>query len=445
MKFKNRSENLYWIWLSESLGAGNKYLSRLVRFFGSSFDIYNSTEEEIIRSEAANEQIARKLADKSLKRAYQILDYCSVNNVGILSYGDKNYPERLRMLQDPPAVLYYKGTLPDFDQRLCIGVVGTRTMSEYGKRAGYKLAYELASAGAVVVSGMALGVDSVAACGAMVADGATVAVLGSGIDVVYPPQHKKLQRVIEERGVVLTEYAPGTKPYGSNFPMRNRIISGLCQGTLVIEADEGSGALLTARNALMQGRGVFALPGNIDRDTSSGTNGLIKDGARFVTCAEDILSNYELIYGKSLNYSALTFARQIFNIDSCDEALGKLGIAFRENRKAVPIEDDSSRLRPTRRPTVPKDSSRPTTNKAAQQKKAPIIPQKLQSDGSEKILASLDEETRAIFLDIPIDRAITVDQICKMGHDPSEVISALTMLEMKGLISALPGNIYVRR
>ena len=238
MKFKNRSENLYWVWLSEILGAGSRYVGKLADFFGSSFDIYNASEEEIIRSGCVSEQIASKLNNKNLKRAYDILDYCAVNNIGILSFGDENYPTRLRNLQDPPAVLYYKGTLPNFDEKVCIAVVGTRKMSEYGKRAAYKISYELASAGAVVVSGMALGNDAVASCGALVAEGKTVAVLGCGIDIVYPPQHTKLQREIEARGVVITEYAPGTKPFGSNFPIRNRIISGLSLGSVIVEADE---------------------------------------------------------------------------------------------------------------------------------------------------------------------------------------------------------------
>ena len=445
MKLTKKSENLYWVWLGEILGAGSRHLTKLIDFFGSAFDIYNSTEEELVRSECVNDNLAHKLSDKSLQRAYKIIDYCALNNIGILSFSSENYPERLKLLQDPPAVLYYKGTLPDFDSKVCIAVVGTRKMSEYGKRSAYKIAYELASAGAIVVSGMALGLDSVAASGVLMAEGKTVAVLGCGIDVIYPPQHTKLQRTIEERGLVITEYAPGTKPYGANFPIRNRIISGLSQGTLVVEADGKSGALLTAKSALLQGRGVFALPGNIDEINSEGTNSLIRDGATVVTCAEDILVNYELLYGKSLNYSALAFAKQTFDESLCDKALEKLGIACRPYKKSEATQKDTSgQLRPTRKPTVPEDNTRPTTHSSTSKKHKSIVePRK--NDGSEKALASLSEEHRNIFNEFPIDRAITMDDLCRLGYSVSQVMSAVTVLEMKGLISTLPGNLYIRR
>lgn len=448
MKHKTSSENLYWVWLAEILGAGSRNVTKLMSFFGSSFDVYNATEEELVRAGCVSEQIASKLANKSLKRAYEILDYCAINNIGILSYSDKNYPERLRLLQDPPAVLYYKGTLPSFDEKVCIAMVGTRKMSEYGKKSAYKIAYELASAGAVVVSGMALGNDAVAACGALAADGVTVAVLGSGIDVVYPPQHAILQRAIEDRGVVITEYAPGTRPFGANFPMRNRIISGLCQGTLIVEADAISGALITAKCALMQGRGVYALPGNIDEINSEGTNSLIRDGATVVTCANDILINYEFLYGKSLNYSALDFAKSTFDYSLSDKVFAKLGIAFREGKKSSSVNEDdsSSRLRPTRRPKSVEETDRPTTNKSTTKKKRPIIEiPKRSTDGSSKILEALDPEIKAIFDDIPLDRAISIDYLCSLGHNISKAMSAVTMLEMKGLINSLPGNLYIRR
>jgi DNA processing protein len=445
MKRRNKSENLYWVWLGETLGAGNRYVNRLMDFFGSAFDVYNATEEDLIRSGCVNEQVAAKLAEKSLKRAYSIIDYCALNNIGILSYVDENYPERLKMLQDPPAVLYYKGTLPNFVSKLCIAVVGTRKISDYGKRAAYKIAYELASAGAVVVSGMALGVDSVAACGALVADGKTVAVLGCGIDVIYPTQHAKLQRTIEERGLVITEYSPGTKPFGANFPIRNRIISGLSQGTLVVEADEKSGAMITAKCALMQGRGVFALPGNIDESNSIGTNSLIRDGAAVATCAEDILINYELLYGKSLNYSALAFAKSTFDESLCDRALDKLGIAARPYKKvADEPRDTSHQLRPTRKPPAAPEPSRPSTSNSIGKKLKAIVESK-KTDNTEKLLSELSEENRSVFLDFPLDHAVSMDDLCRMGHPISQVMAALTVLEMRGLISTLPGNLYIRR
>ena len=443
--FRKKSENLYWIWLAENLGAGNRHVVELVNFFGSAFDVYNAGEDDIIRSGCVNEVIAHKLADKSLKRAYEIIDYCALNNIGILSFSDEHYPDRLKTLQDPPAVLYYKGTLVPFDEKVCIGVVGTRKMSEYGKRAAYKIGYELASAGAIVVSGMALGIDAVAATGALVADGKTVAVLGCGIDVVYPTQHAKLKRTIEERGLVITEYSPGTRPYGTNFPIRNRIISGLCQGTLVVEADEKSGAMITAKCALVQGRGVFAVPGNIDESNSLGTNSLIRDGADAVTCAEDILVNYELLYAKSINYSGLTFAKSIFDYETSERAFEKLGISTRQRGQEKKEKHifSTTQLRPTKKPTLPEDITQPST--ATEKKKEPIVKTKTHKDGSEELLASMDEKTRQIFNDFPMDRAVTMDNLCSMGHSIADITVALMTLEMNGLISTLPGNLFIRR
>ena len=155
VKTKIKSDNLYWIWMTELLGAGGRYTSRLAEAFGSAFDVYNATEEELVRSECISEDAAHKLADKNLKRAHQIIDYCSLNNIGILSYSSEHYPNSLKNLQNPPGVLYYKGTLPNFNEKLCIGMVGTRKMSKYGKKSAYKIAYELASAGVIVVSGFA--------------------------------------------------------------------------------------------------------------------------------------------------------------------------------------------------------------------------------------------------------------------------------------------------
>ena len=446
MKTKFKSDSLYWIWMTEILGAGGRYVSRLAEAFDSAFDVYNATEEELVRSGSVSDDVAHKLSDKSLKRAHQIIDYCSLNNIGILSYSSEHYPSSLKMLQNPPGVLYYKGTLLNFDEKLCIGVVGTRKMSEYGKKAAYKIAYELASAGAVVVSGMALGVDAVASCGALVAEGKTVAVLGCGIDVAYPSQHAKLKKIIEDRGLVITEFAPGTRPYGSNFPIRNRIISGLSQGTLIVEADETSGAMITAKCALMQGRGVFAVPGNIDESNSVGTNMLIKDGAVPVVTADDILSNYEMLYGKFLNYSALAFARSIYNYELSDEAFDKMGISTRVQGKNISPKNTSSQLRPTRKPQMREDEVLATTNKNTEKAKSPIVntPRRV-SDGSDAVLAELDESVKKVFNDFPIDRAITIDALLALGHSANEIMSAVTILEIRGLISSLPGNLYVRR
>ncbi|MGM9937492.1 MAG: DNA-processing protein DprA, partial [Candidatus Ornithomonoglobus sp.] len=210
----------------------------------------------------------------------------------IITIEDEEYPALLKEIYSPPAVLYALGAKLNDEDELRIAVVGTRKYSAYGRRACEKLSKALAEKGAVIVSGMALGIDTFAAAAAVNAGRKTIAVLGSGIDVIYPYQNKDLYKEICRNGTILSEYPPGTRPLGYNFPRRNRIIAGLAQGTLVIQAPEKSGALITARYALENNRDVFAVPGEIYDINQVGTNELIKAGAKPVTCAEDILEEY---------------------------------------------------------------------------------------------------------------------------------------------------------
>ena len=295
------SDLLYWVWLSQRLGPGSRRLPGLMARFGTAYDVYRATDEELTGFDADGNERLHPLTDKNLDEACRTVEFCSARRIDILTYADPRYPSRLRSLQDPPAVLYCRGRLPDLENRLCIAVVGTRKMTEYGRDAAYKIAYELSEAGAITVSGMALGVDALAACGALSAGAPTVAVLGCGVDRVYPAKHRALMDAIIEKGCVISEFMPGTEPRGYHFPMRNRIISGLCQGTLVVEADESSGALITARDAILQGRQIFALPGNVTAPGSKGTNTLIIEGAQPVTCANGILECYRELYGATLS------------------------------------------------------------------------------------------------------------------------------------------------
>ena len=256
----NSEDILYWLWLSERIGIASKEFGKLVKRYDSPFDLYRLEEEEIEGLEGVSERLKLKLADKNLDFAYKTKYECAKKGIHVIPYGDARYPERLRQLEDPPVLLYVMGELPSMDERLCVGMVGTRKISEYGRQSAYKISYELASAGMVIVSGMALGVDGVSAVGALAAGGTTVAVLGCGLSVVYPKEHARLMRAIAAHGAVVSEYPLSEPPYGGNFPKRNRIISGLCQGVLIVEGAQGSGALITASLAEKQGRDVFALP-----------------------------------------------------------------------------------------------------------------------------------------------------------------------------------------
>ncbi len=422
---------LYWIWLAERLGPASRRLTGLLARFDSAYEIYRATDEEITGVDADGNEKLHRLCDKDLDFACKTLEYCKRNAIGIIAYDDENYPARLRKLQDPPAVLYVRGKLPQLDKRVAVAVVGTRQMSEYGKTSAYKIAYELAAAGAVVVSGMALGVDGMAACGALSAKGETVAVLGCGVDRVYPARHKKLMDKILSVGCVISEYPPHTEPHGYNFPMRNRLISGLCNGTLVIEADEMSGALITARDAIIQGRDIYALPGNIDAPGSQGTNKLIHDGAEQIRSAADILENYRELYSDTLNFEKLRRAER--NSDYDKSVARTYGVEYIEKQK------EEEKKEAPKVPTVRKKSE-PKTEKR-EEEKASVEPTSAKNDAVEK----LDEKTRAVYEAMKEGSETRVEGLASCGLTVPQIMSALTMLEIKGLIEQRPGGAYTRK
>ncbi len=299
------SESLYWTWLSLRLGDASPYLNLLVSKYASPKEIFDADKSEIMSIEKIPESVKLRLTDKNLERTERILEDCRKGGIGILTYSDPRYPRLLKYTNNPPAVLYFKGKLIDFDSKFCVAIVGTRTMSDYGRDMAYKFAYELASAGAIVISGMALGIDGMAAAGALDAQAPTVAVLGGGVDVVYPNVHKKLYSSILKEGVLISEYPPSATPDGIHFPKRNRLISGLSRCTLVIECPDSSGALITANRASAQGRPVFAIPGALTMENSAGTNKLIKDGARMVTSVADIIEAFEPSVFPELDINAI--------------------------------------------------------------------------------------------------------------------------------------------
>lgn len=435
-----KDENtLYWLWLAEKCGVASKQFGRLAERYENPFDLYRLDEDEIEQLEGISAPLKAKLCEKGLEASYSILKYCKENRVDIISYGDRRYPERLKTIEDAPILLYCLGHFPDFNSSLCVGMVGTRKMSEYGKQTAYKIGYELASAGAIVVSGMALGVDSAAAAGALSSGGRTVAVLGCGISVVYPKEHKHLMEEISKRGAVITEYPPKEAPHGHNFPKRNRIISGLCQGVLVVEGSVGSGALITARKAIDQGREVFALPGKINESNSEGPNELIRQGAYAVTCSEDILKHYDFLYRDVIDYSGLSRAKRKTDYADADRALAKYGVStggapYAPRRRAERTEQ-------TEEKSFPLEDKRPTPARAEPEQ----TKERKQSDDSGAMLATLDGTTRKVFESMPIDKAVSPDSLSALGIGIGEAITSLTMLELCGLVSSLPGGLYIRK
>ena len=456
------SNTLKWVWLAEKCGAGSSEILKLIEKFENIDAIFAADYDAYLES-GVSERLCEDLCDKNTDRGVKILGYCQSASVGILTYDSERYPASLRSLKNPPAVLYYVGELPDLNRSLCISVVGTRTMSEYGMHAAYKIAYEVAASGAVVVSGMALGIDGIASCAAIASGGVTVAVMGCGIDIVYPKSHKKLWDNIKRHGAIISEFPPTTEPRGMNFPIRNRIISGLSQGTVVVDADINSGAMITAKNAILQGRDLYAVPANIGAENSSGTNSLIRDGAQAVLCGNDIIRNYMYIYRDRLNSARIMNSEKFseFN-ESAVERMGVCAKALpsatsksanistpRKKEKASSnkeIDDKNAPKTAEQKPEIKADIS----SKLASDTKNEVIPEiSVDRDGggdrSAEILEKLSEKQRKIFEEMPLDRAVTVDYLTKTGFALGEVISALTVLEIKGLVSSLPGALYVRK
>lgn len=449
MKQKNA---LYWIWLSLVCGAASKDAAYLCSQYEDPFELYRLDEDELSCMEHVSAVTRERLGDKSLDEAYSILNDCHRDRVDIIPYADPRYPVRLRTIENPPVLLYCLGRLPDLNQRLCVAMVGTRRMSEYGRQAAYRIAYELSASRVVVVSGMALGVDAVSACGALEAGGTTVAVLGCGLRTVYPKEHKDLMDAIVRQGAVITEYPPYAKPCGYHFPQRNRIISGLSQGVLVVEGNMGSGALITASHAVAQGRDLFALPGKIDETSSDGPNELIRQGANIVLAAEDILCFYDFLYHKEIRSEALNKAKR--HSSRVDEGLRRYGVDLARCRVEPSSQNEEMpNGEGTRVASPPKKKSAPETavpiSDDTTHADAPPAPTSEAADGhpdcSEELLASVDATTRRVFSLMPTDKAVTPDHLAAEGIDIGDVITSLTLLEIVGLISTLPGGMYVRR
>lgn len=409
---------LYWVWLAERLGPASRRLPGLLARFESAYEIYRAEPEEITGFDSRGNEKLHRLEDKNLESACKTVEYCKRHGIEIIAFDSEKYPSKLRNLQDPPAVLYVRGKLPELNNRVCIAVVGTRKMSEYGKTSAYKISYELAAAGVIVVSGMALGVDSFAACGAISAKGETVAVFGCGIDRAYPAEHKRLMEKIIGNGCAVSEYPPHTPPYDYNFPVRNRIISGMCNGTLIIEGDGRSGALITARATILQGRDIYALPGNIDAPGSEGTNKLIHDGAVQVCSARDILENYRELYSDTLDFGALEKAQRKSKYTRIAAML--CGLSFAEKEEETEKEPRVINEGEKELPTAPKEN----INSAVE---------------------ALDEKTRTVYEAISEGCDIRPEALTATGLSVPQIMAALTVLEIRGLITQRPGGAYTRK
>jgi DNA processing protein len=279
----------YWLALSLTPGLGGVLIKRLLDRFTTPEAVFRAPMKELLKIEGLGQKVANEIQKgPSEKAARKELSLLKEIGGRIITLKDDDYPKRLRDIYDPPPLLYLRGGLRSEDE-LAIAIVGSRKTSPYGRWITEKIGHDLACHGVTVVSGMARGIDSVAHLGALEGGGRTIAVLGSGIDVIYPSENRNLFYQIIKQGAILSEFPMGSPPEGGHFPKRNRIISGLSMGVVIVQASSESGSLITAGYALEQGREVFAVPGNVGAEGSRGTNQLIKEGAKLVESSEDIL------------------------------------------------------------------------------------------------------------------------------------------------------------
>ena len=421
------NRQVLWIWLSLACTPGNETFGKLISHFHTAEAIFSADKNDISDIIGANAKDLEALSDKNLDKAEEIFEYCTAKNIGIVNYCDSNFPLSLRSISTPPVLLYYRGKFPDFSSSFSVSIVGTRRLSDYGLNNSFSIARDLAGAGATIVSGMAIGIDGVAHAGALSAGGITVAVLGSGIDVCYPIQHKMLAREIVKNGCVITEYAPGTAPERNNFPKRNRIISGLSVLTLVIEGKEKSGALLTARHAQEQGRALYALPGNVGNPNSERTNLLIKNGAKLCVSADDIIRNYEAQSHGILNPFLLA------NMQKADP------YQFLRAYSVSAVTQNDSVFRRTNK-NVKKKKDNVQNDEHQEIKDIESV-----SNEPTKSLESFDGEMLKIYKRIPQNEECTIESLVDSDLPLRNVMKALLKLEMGRFVVMLPNEKVKRK
>lgn len=294
----NLEEKKYWVWLSLINGLGAIKKKKLLELYETPEKIYKLNKGELLQIPGIGEKLVDKILNEEIRTSIsKHIRYMQNNNIDIININDKSYPQLLRQIYDAPISLYIKGNKEILNNK-SIAVVGCREASEYGKKAAKYFAYNLTQNKFNIISGLAKGVDSYAHIGSICAEnnasyGKTIAVVGNGLDIIYPSENRQLaEKIIQQGGAIISEYPLGTKPDKMNFPARNRIISGMSKGIVVVEAKGKSGTLITVDFALEQGRDVFVVPGNINSTNSVGTNDLIKQGAKIVTTYNDIAEFY---------------------------------------------------------------------------------------------------------------------------------------------------------
>ncbi len=381
----------YWVWLQCCLRFGNPRVTAVLDAFGDAVSVFNADREKLENSRLFTKSELERLFDKSLKEAENILAECKKNNIGILTFADKAYPDLLRNIPDFPIVLYYKGELPNFNAIPTVCIVGPRECSDFGIKAAYSLSARLSRGGITVISGGAKGVDAAAHNGALHENAKTVAFLPCGIGYDYLKANEALRQQIVKSGCLISEFPPNYPLKTGAFQIRNRLMSGVTLGTVVIEADERSGALITARCAAEQGRDVFVVPGNPTLPQYKGSNLLLRDGAKPLLSAMDVFEEYLCMFGDKLDIKK----------------------AFEPAYKSEQLNNDN--------------------NEDADSSATEI-----------KQIKNVSAVAEAIYTSAP-QSAFCIDELSVFNdYNASELMTALAELELFGYIKAVPGGRYER-
>lgn len=389
-------QSKYWVWLQCAFGEG-VVTERFLRRYDNAQQVYEDSDENRKSSGVFTPKQLKLMSEIPLSRAEEIVEFCSQKRWKILAPDMENYPKRLFELQNFPLALYYVGNLPDIDREPLVAMVGARDATSYGLQMARVLAGDLTKSGVTVVSGGALGIDSQCHRAALDAGGKTIAVLGNGFGANYLAQNRELWNEIARNGAVITEFRPGTPASRYSFPIRNRIISGLSLGTVVVEANQKSGSLITAKCAAEQGRDVFAVPGEVLNTAFYGGNKLIKDGAKPVFSANDILDEYK---GR--------FVGKIRSI-----AIGE----FAQTQEAQ-----------------------------AEKPKKEEIKKEEQKNVKQSAPLTLSDDAQRIYEFISVDTPIGVEELIeKTGLENRKVLVCLTELEMAGIVECLIGRKYIAK
>ena len=402
---------LYWIWFAElaDIPLWQKHI--LLQYFADPEELYHAKSDALSVVPDITDSIVNALSKKDLSQAQGILRACQEKNIHLLSLGDAAYPRQLKNTADAPIVLYYKGTLPDLDNSPVIAVVGTRKATPYGMNVARRMGNQLAACGGIVVSGGATGIDTMALSGALNCNVPVIAVLAGGVDVVYPKPNTELFAQIAIQGCLISGYPPGTPHYRWNFPVRNRVMSGMSDGVLIVEAPQSSGALITADAALEQGRDIFVVPGNIDVPACAGSNALLQGQARPAFNGWDILKEYAVLYPDKVHKAAPA---------------------------ATVFQETAAEKRVAEEVTLPKKSE--SARKFSVDKE-----EKSSYSVIEKPLPPLTEQEKEILSHISGTPRPVDDVISETGIPSQKVLSILTMLAIKGVVENHPGGLISRK